>query len=125
MKNMLLYKSKWSTDTTDHDTFKLIPINKECPFNECIFDPETQILAVVGIEKKQSYRFIPKIDDKGRPVIDKSTNQYIQERKLMENFYEYYIQDIEDITNFIDLFATNSKEFDWKFFIKSEKTSES
>ncbi len=44
----------------------------------------------------------------------------VQERKLMENFYEYYLEDVDDIKNFIKVFATNSKEFDWESFIKSD-----
>lgn len=118
---MLLYKSTWSTETSEHDTFKLLPVENNCVFNEVIFDPQTKILAVVGVQKKQAYRFVPKIDDKGRPVIDKTNNSYVQERKLMENFYEYYIHDMDDIKGFIKAFAINADKFDWLSYLEHKE----
>ncbi len=42
---------------------------------------------------------VPKLDDKGRPVEIRTTTgmAYAQERKIMENFYEYYIDNTSDI----------------------------
>jgi|APGre2960657404_1045060.scaffolds.fasta_scaffold09806_5 hypothetical protein len=119
---MILYKSGWGTDTQFFPTFKMMPTSNDCPFNEVLYDPKSKVLAIVGKEKKQAYRLIPKLNDKGKPTIavERGMQVEVQERKLMENFYEYYLEDVDDIKNFIKLFATNSKEFDWESFIKSD-----
>ena len=78
MKSMILYKSGWTVGSNFIPTIKMLPITTECPFNEVLFDPENKVLAIVGKEKKQSYRFIPKLDDAGKAT-------QAQERKLMEN----------------------------------------
>ena len=123
---MILYKSGWGTDTNFYPTFKMLPASNDCPFNEALYDPSSKILAIVAKEKKQGYRMIPKINDKGKPVItvERGTQIEVQERKLMETFYEYYLEDIDDIKNFVEKFATNSKEFDWKSFLIVEEKKE-
>jgi hypothetical protein len=122
MKNMMLYKSGWGTETNFQPTFKMIPLTQECPFNEVLYDPQNHILAIVGKEKKQAYRLIPKLNDKGKPVVavEKGTPVEVQERKLMENFYEYYLENEDDIEKFINTFASNSEEFNWKQYTKKE-----
>ncbi len=122
---MILYKSGWGTDKEFFPTFKMLPITQDCPFNEVLFDPKSKILAVVGKEKKQAYRMLPKLNDKGKQVVamERGVPVEVQERKLMENFYEYYLEEIEDIEYFINKFAINSKDFDWMSFITSEKES--
>ena len=123
---MILYKSGWGTDTAFYPTFKMLPTSNDCPFNEVLYDPTAKILAIVAKEKKQGYRMIPKINDKGKPVIttERGASFEVQERKLMETFYEYYLEDIDDIKNFVEKFATNSKEFDWQSFLKVEEKKE-
>ena len=126
MKSMILYKSGWGTDTAFHPTFKMLPTTIDCPFNEVLFDPQSKILAVVGKEKKQAYRMLPKLNDKGRQVVavEKGVPIDVQERKLMENFYEYYIEDVEDIKNFINMFALNAADFDYMFYLSEENKPE-
>ncbi len=123
MKNMMLYKSGWGTESTFLPTFKMIPTSSDCPFNEVLFDPSSKILAVVGKEKKQAYRLVPKLNDKGRPVIvtERGVPVEVQERKLMENFYEYYLENLDDVQRFIEMFAINADSFDWKEYWKEEE----
>jgi hypothetical protein len=123
MKNMMLYKSGWGTESSFVPTFKMIPTLSDCPFNEVLFDPNSKILAVVSKEKKQAYRLVPKLNDKGRPVIvtEKGVPVEVQERKLMDNFYEYYLENLDDVQRFIEMFAINSESFDWKEYFKEEK----
>jgi hypothetical protein len=101
----------------------MIPTLSDCPFNEVLFDPNSKILAVVSKEKKQAYRLVPKLNDKGRPVIvtEKGVPVEVQERKLMDNFYEYYLENLDDVQRFIEMFAINSESFDWKEYFKEEK----
>lgn len=122
---MMIYKSGWGTETEFVPTFKMLPVTQDCPFNEVLFDPKSKILAIVGKEKKQAYRMLPKLNDKGKQVVamERGVPVEVQERKLMENFYEYYLEEIEDIEYFINKFAINSKDFNWMSFINSEKES--
>jgi len=122
---MMIYKSGWGTETEFFPTFKMLPVTQDCPFNEVLFDPKSKILAIVGKEKKQAYRMLPKLNDKGKQVVsmERGMPVEVQERKLMENFYEYYLEEVEDIEYFINKFAINSKDFNWMSFINSEKES--
>lgn len=119
----MLYKSGWGTESSFVPTFKMIPTLSDCPFNEVLFDPNSKILAVVSKEKKQAYRLVPKLNDKGRPVIvtEKGVPVEVQKRKLMDNFYEYYLENLDDVQRFIETFAINSESFDWKEYFKEEK----
>lgn len=119
---MMLYKSGWGTDTQFFPTFKMLPITNECPFNEVLFDPQSKVLAVVSKDKKQAYRLIPKLNDKGRPMtaIERGVPVEIQERKLMENFYEYYLEDVDDIKAFVNRFAVNANDFDWNSYLEGK-----
>jgi hypothetical protein len=121
--SMLLFKSVWGTDSAETPTFKMIPTSLDCPFNEALYNPSLGVLAVVSKEKKQAYRLVPKINEKGAPVIIGSgpTATMAQERKLMESFYEYYIDDPQDIADFITMFAVNAAKFKWKDYLKKEE----
>lgn len=123
---MMLYKSGWGTDTQFFPTFKMLPTTQDCPYNEVLFDPQSKILAIVGKEKKQAYRMLPKLNDKGKQVVamERGTPVEVQERKLMENFYEYYLEEVDDIKAFVNSFAVNAKTFDWMSFLEDKKETE-
>jgi hypothetical protein len=124
-KTMLLTTSSWGPAKT----FKMMPISVECPYNEVIFDPDSKVLAVVSKEKKESMHMVAKLNEWGDPVgmkIGKRSNgkDYAEERKTLESFYEYYIEDVAEIANFIKLVAVNSDEFNFTQFTEAEpKTS--
>lgn len=77
-----------------NDTFRMIPVRSDCPYNEAIFDPEKKILFVISKQKEEN---IAKIKNSSR-------------------FYEYAIITHEDIKNFIDAFAVN-REFDYSRYL--------
>jgi len=58
MNNMLLITSSWK----DGKTFKMIPTTKDCPFVECIYDQQVQVLAVIGSSKKDTFHMLTKLD---------------------------------------------------------------
>lgn len=115
---MMIVSSLWN----DTKSFRLIPITNDCPYVECIFDVNLQVLVVISNNKKQSYHMLPKLDDNGDAV--KSRNKrangkdFKEERRLVDSFQEYYIIDPADMINFIEKFAENSSNFDYKQFIK-------
>lgn len=117
MSTMRLITSTWGKTKT----FKLIPVDSSCPYNEAIFDLDAKVLAIIGKERKQTLHMLTKLDDKGdlvRMKIGKRENgkDYAEERKVLETFYEYYIEDIDEIKAFLKDVAVNFKEFDYKQF---------
>ena len=111
LKNMVVY----STDFYGNTTFRMLPLTKECPYNEVIYDPETKVLAVISKDFKEKPNMFPKLNEKGKPILLKgaslpdSTPEYVQERMLMQTYYEYYLDKVDDIRNFIELFAINNQ----------------
>lgn len=102
---MMLIQSTWNKGKT----FKLIPTHLDCPFNEAIFDPDQKVLAVISKECKETYQMLPKFTEKGDVMYLKTPREngkpYAEERRLVDTYYEYYLEDKEDILKFIEQFA--------------------
>jgi len=112
---MILITSTWG----NRKTFKMIPASQDAPYNECIFDLDSKVLAVIGKEKKQSMHMVAKLTEMGdvqRMKIGKRENgkDYAEERKTLETFYEYYIEEMSEVESFIKMFAINYDEFNTK-----------
>lgn len=106
MNNMMIYATKWN----EKQTFRMLPITMECPFNEVIFDPEQKVLAVVSKDSKEKPMMMPRLNDRGDLVQTKRANGeqgWQEQRVIMNSYYEYYIEDVNDIKNFVKLFAIN------------------
>ena len=113
-------------------SFTLIPVSLDSPYVEAMFDPSSGILAVISKVMKQSYHMVPKLDDEGNPMKLKKPNMQTgktvkEERRLVDTFSEFYLQDKADIETFIHMFAVNADTFDYKQFtdvdVKETKTS--
>jgi hypothetical protein len=125
MKSMLLVTSSWGPAKT----FKMIPTTNDCPYNECIFDVQSKVLAIIGKVSKESFHMMPKLDDKGdimRLKIGKKEDgkDYAEERKILSTFYEYYITDKKEIEDFVVAFAVNADSFDFVEYIDLEVPKE-
>lgn len=108
---MLAIKSTWN----GKQTAKLIPISNDCPYVECIMDPESKIMVVISKVSKQTLHMLPRLDDNGDPKMLKVTKRpsgktVMEERKTIETFQEYYIDDKTAIMNLIDLHSVNPEE---------------
>ncbi len=115
---MLLITSSWGPAKT----FKMIPTTKDCPYNECIFDVQSKVLAVISKESKESLHMLPKLTETGdvlRLKIGKKDNgkDYAEERKARVTFYEYYIESKEEAVAFIKAVAENADTFDFQQYI--------
>lgn len=113
-KTMMLITGSWG----QKKTFKLIPVTPDSPYNEAIYDPDSKVLALIGKEKKQSMHMVAKLNEFGdiTPMkVGKRTNgkDYAEERKVLETYYEYYIDTPEEIKAVIDLLAVNADTFDY------------
>ena len=112
-------------------SFTLIPVSLDSPYTEALYDPSSGILAVVSKVMKQSYHMVPRLDDNGDPmrlkVPNKQTGKTVkEERRLVDTFSEFYLQDKVDIETFIQMFAVNAESFDYQQYfvdVKETKTS--
>jgi hypothetical protein len=118
--SMMLVTGSWG----NNKTFKMIPVTNDCPFNEAIFDRDGKVLALVGKEKKQSFHMLPKVTELGDVQtlkIGKRANgkDYAEERKTIETYYEYYIENPEEIEQIVKGFAVNADKFDFKQYMEA------
>ena len=122
---MMLITSSWGPAKT----FKLIPITKECPYNECIFDVQQKVLAIISKESKESFHMMPKLNELGdiqRLKMGKKENgkDYAEERRALVTFYEYYIENKEEVISFINSIAENAEAFDFQQYLDLEVPKE-
>ena len=124
-KSMMLVTGSWG----NNKTFKMIPVTPDCPFNEAIFDRDSKVLALIGKEKKQSMHMVAKLDDNGDVKTLKigrraGGKEYAEERKTLETYYEYYVENPEEIKNIINLFAVNADSFDYNVYMEQAYTEQ-
>lgn len=116
--NMLLIQSDWNEDKT----FKMIPLTNDCPYIEVIYDPSSKVLVMISRVSMTKLHMLPKLDDNGDPaplkVPRKNGRSVKEERKTIETFQEFYIDNVEAIDALIDIFAVNKDKFDYKKYIK-------
>jgi len=122
MNSMLLISSRWG----NKKTFKMIPASADCPYNEVIFDAEQKVLAVISKERKQSFHMMPKLNEFGDVEmlkIGKRQNgkSFSEERKALETYYEYFIEEMTEIESFVNMFAINVDNFDYKSLITEQE----
>jgi hypothetical protein len=118
--NMLLVKSSWN----EGETFRMIPVSKDCPYVECIFDPSTNVFVVISTICKTTLHMLPRLDDNGDPaplkVPRKNGRNVKEERKTIETFQEFYLEDKDAVKELIDLFAVNAKKFDYDKYLNKK-----
>jgi hypothetical protein len=118
--NMLLIKSSWN----EGETFRLLPLTQDCPYVECIFDPSTKVFVVISRVIKTTLHMLPRLDDNGDPAplkVKRANGRMVkEERKQIETFQEYYVEDVDAIDSLIDTFAVNKTTFDYKKYMTAK-----
>jgi len=109
---MMLVESTWQ----DTKTFKMIPVSNDCPYVECIFDPSSKVLVVIGKTTKTSLHMLPKLDEYGKAISGNRGAK--QERRSIDTFQEYYIEEEKDIKELVKMFAVNASKFDIAKFLE-------
>jgi len=121
--NMLLITSSFR----NVKSFNLIPVTEDCPYVEAMFDPTSNILAVITKNMKQSFHMVPRLNDEGQPqrlkFPNKETGKTVKEQRVsVDTFSEFYITEKEEILQFLNLFAINAKDYDIEqYFAESGK----
>ncbi len=118
--SMLLITSKWE----DQPSFKMVSIDQLSPFVEAIYMPKEGVLAVITKIPKQMFNMVPKVDDNGDYKWTKNKQPrpgsgkiYQEERRVVETFHEFYIEDKGEIGDFIKMFAVNEASFSYGKFL--------
>lgn len=108
----MVIKSDWN----GQPTFKMIPLSKDCPYLEAIYDSQSKVLALIGLTRKNVFHMMPKLDDNGdvvaRKVRTEGAKAHKEERRTIETFQEYYLTDAEDIKTFVKMFSVNPEASD-------------
>jgi len=109
---MMLVESTWQ----DTKTFKMIPVSNDCPYVECIYDPSSKVFVLIGKTTKTSLHMLPKLDEYGKAVSGNRGAK--QERRSIDTFQEYYIEEEKDIKEIVKMFAVNASKFDIAKFLE-------
>lgn len=89
---MLVCSAEWD----GHKSFKMIPLTSHCPYNEMIYDPVNKLLAIISKDKKRTPQLMNKDDITAA-----------KELHVFDMYYEYYIEEPEDIQTVVNRFAIN------------------
>jgi hypothetical protein len=113
-RTMLLVTSAWQSQKS----FRLMPVNKDCPFSEGIYDPDSKVLVMMSCFKKQSFHLMPKLSADGDPEKTKmprpNGKTYKEQRQVLETFEEFYITEKQEIEDLINMIAVNADTYDFK-----------
>lgn len=114
---MMLVQATWN----DKQTFRMIPISENCPYVECIMDPDTKVFVIISKITKTTLHMLPKLDDNGDTLAVKGARKngrtVREERQKIETFQEFYIEDLTAIKELISIFSINASSFDYKKFL--------
>jgi len=124
--NMMLY----TTATNGEKTFGLLPINDSCPFNEAIYMPKLDALAVLSKTTRDTFTMLERLDENGEVmstvVKDKEKGgmkQVVkQQRMQVATPWEYFIHEKDEIKKFIKTFAINASDFEYEKFMTKLET---
>ena len=117
-KSMMLIASEWM----GAKSFRLIPVTKECPYLEMIFEATHKVLIVVSPSFKECFHMVAKLNEQGdrlklKQPRDPQSAPWPEERKMIDTYHEYTLAETKDIEKIINMFAINADEFDWKGYM--------
>lgn len=114
---MMLINSPWN----GKKSFKAIPVHKDCPYTEFLYDSDSKIMVVITTTVKDSMHVVPRLDENGDPVKTKTPRPngktYKEARIQIETFTEHYITEKEDMEQLINMHVVNASSFDWKKYV--------
>lgn len=118
-KLMMLY----TTATAGEKTFGMLPLHDSCPFNEAIYMPKLEALAVLGKSTRDTFTMIERLDENGEPatVLVKENKEHKkiqkQQRVQVQSPWEYFITEKSEIRDFIRQNAINADSFNFEEYI--------
>ena len=123
-KNMLLY----TTATNGVKTFAMIPLSSDCPFNEAIYMPTLEALAVLGKTTRDTFSMLERLDENGNAIGQTGKggdpSKAKMQRVQISTPWEYFIHEKNEIIDFIKRNAVNWATFDYNQYFKNESNIE-
>jgi len=114
---MMIVSGKWNNS----DSFKLVPLTKECPYSEGFYDLDSKVLVLMSMHTKDNFHLLPRLDDNGDPIQVKGKRAngkvYKEQRVQLETYTEYYISETKEIEDLLNITAINAGTFDYKRII--------
>lgn len=119
-KTMMLY----TTATNGVKTFGMMPLTADCPFNEAIYMPTLEALAVLGKSTRDTFSMLERLDENGNPSGQSGKGADASKPKMqrvqISTPWEYFIHERDEIRNFVKVNAINSDAFNYDEFFKNE-----
>jgi hypothetical protein len=115
---MMIVSGKWNNS----DSFKLVPLTKDCPYSEGFYDLDSKVLVLMSMHTKDNFHLLPRLDDNGDPIQVKGQTRpnkkaYKEQRVQLETYTEYYISETKEIEDLLNITAINANSFDYKRII--------
>jgi hypothetical protein len=108
-QTMLVVESSWNK----LPSFRLVPLSKNAPFNEAIYDPGTGVLALISKEANDKPHMVDRLDENGFSIAikghkDAQGNAVTKKQRLViPTYYEHYLGTQNDARAFLDQVAVN------------------
>jgi hypothetical protein len=116
-KTMMLY----TTATNGDKTFSLMPLNENCPFNEAIYMPKLEALAVLSKSTRDTFTMVERLDENGNPSQQAGKGADLTKAKMqrvqVESPWEYFIHEKDEIRDFVIANAINSDTFSFQKYL--------
>jgi len=122
-KTMLLVTFIWN----QKKSLNLIPMSKDCPFTDGMYDVDAQRLIMMSASTKDGLHMVPSRDENGdfvkakhprKDINGEPNGKLIKERQIQLNLpQEYYVIEKEEIIDMIKRLAINADTFDYKAIV--------
>ena len=116
-KTMMLYTAA----TNGEKTFSLLPLHADCPFNEAIYMPKLEALAVLGKSTRDTFTMVERLDENGNPSGQSGkgadASQAKMQRVQVATPWEYFIHEKDEIRAFIKANAINEESFSYDQYL--------
>lgn len=116
-KTMMLY----TTATNGDKTFSMLPLHADCPFNEAIYMPKLEALAVLSKSTRDTFTMVERLDENGNPSSQSGKGATGTEAKMqrvqVQSPWEYFIHEKDEIRAFIKGNALNEDSFNYDQYL--------
>lgn len=116
----------YTTATNGDKTFSLIPLHADCPFNEAIYMPKLEALAVLGKSTRDTFTMLERLDENGNPIAQTGKGadgaQPKTQRVQLATPWEYFIHEKDEIRAFVKANAFNEDTFNYDQYITTLET---
>jgi hypothetical protein len=112
--SMLLSTSTWAQGKAE--SFKLLPLTKDCPYIEAFFDPFAQTMVITSVNTLDQFTTLERLDDLGEKLRDKNGKTKVDRIRVANN-KQFFIDKPEEIAHFVNTVAFNADTYDFAKYL--------